>query len=257
MSLHDIGLGELQAAIGEFVEAKVPCADHLAKLRQELVELEAHPDDPEEVVDVILAALAHASAKNMALSGPLLAKLAAIQNREYQIDPDTHIAQHKEKVLSPYEYRHKTLAKIAWEFHVPDMDFTDVATIAIYHHADSTYKAEAKKAFTRFKKSAAGQQLLGPRDTLDDARVNFNDLYVLLTLKEAMDVLPGEWEFGIDSYGAYCFQDPAGRTHCEGDMALSLPFYATLELLRDRLADLPAEAVEYAQAAQSARSMRP
>jgi hypothetical protein len=116
--------------------------------------------------------------------------------------------------------------------------FDDVAPPAIYLYADLKYRDQTKKSIAGLKrrcKDITQVQELKAKDVLDGVDdLGFDGLY-----NKAFEGIISEYSFEtyIDKYGAYCYRDKNGHSHC-GDDSGFYPFYLDEETLRKDITNL-------------------
>ena len=87
--------GDLQRILAEWAKtAGVLGANHLAKVRDELIELEAMPDDPMEMADVLLALMLHAEQRGVDLLPVAAEKLEVVRTRTYGKPDERGVVRH-------------------------------------------------------------------------------------------------------------------------------------------------------------------
>lgn len=81
-------MSDLQKEVAEWaLQANIMGANHLAKVRDELDELDAPPADPMEMADVLLALMLHAEIHGVDLIAAAREKLEVVKTRTYG-EPD-------------------------------------------------------------------------------------------------------------------------------------------------------------------------
>lgn len=85
----------LQRDLAEWATgAGVLGANHLAKVRDELEELESAPSDPHEMADVMLALMLHAEQNGVNLMDAALEKLGVVKTRTYGAPDERGVVRH-------------------------------------------------------------------------------------------------------------------------------------------------------------------
>jgi hypothetical protein len=120
--------------------------------------------------------------------------------------------------------------------------FDDIAPVSIYIYTDSKYKDQARKSLTGLKRRCKGipdVQDMKIKDVMDgDDVLGFDRLY-----NKAFEGVLSEYgletETYVDKYGAYCYRDKNGHSHC-GDDSGFYPWYLDEKTLRKDIESLEA-----------------
>lgn len=120
--------------------------------------------------------------------------------------------------------------------------FDDIAPVSIYLYTDSKYGEQARKSLTNLKrrcKEIKEVQEMKIKDVIDgDDSLGFDRLYN----KSFEDILASyglETETYVDKYGAYCYRDKNGHSHC-GDNSGFYPWYLDEDTLKKYIESLEA-----------------
>lgn len=85
----------LQKKVAAWAANALPTnANHLQKIKEELIELEAQPDDQGEMADVLLALMLHAESRGIDLLGAGYEKFRVIKTRVYGACDERGVARH-------------------------------------------------------------------------------------------------------------------------------------------------------------------
>lgn len=93
--LRDATSESLQKQVAVWAADALPAeANHLAKIKDELIEIEASPGDAGEMADVLLALMLHAESHGVDLLSAGLAKLKVVQSRVYGSCDERGVSRH-------------------------------------------------------------------------------------------------------------------------------------------------------------------
>ncbi|MBE3140605.1 MAG: hypothetical protein IMZ53_08480 [Thermoplasmata archaeon] len=115
--------------------------------------------------------------------------------------------------------------------------FDDIAPVAVYLHADLKFKKEAQRSIAGLKrrcKDIPQVQELKAKDVIDgNDDIGFDRLYNK-AFEEILTRYHLETETYTDKYGAYCYRDKNGHSHC-GDDSCFYPWYLDEETLKKQI----------------------
>lgn len=118
--------------------------------------------------------------------------------------------------------------------------FDDIAPPAIYLYAELKYKEQTRKGIAGLKrrcKDIPQVQELKAKDVIDGSDdLGFDGLYNK-AFEGVLSDYGLETETYVDKYGAYCYRDKMGHSHC-GDSSGFYPFYLDEETLRKDIENL-------------------
>lgn len=92
---RDAASDPLQKEVAAWAANALPTnANHLQKIKEELMELESTPDDQNEMADVLLSLMLHSESKGIDLLGAGRAKFQVVKRRVYGACDERGVARH-------------------------------------------------------------------------------------------------------------------------------------------------------------------